>query len=271
MMVVIAAVCAVVTAGGLYRFLSGVTPTEAQAQTPQTLVVAASNLPRGAVVKPDQLRLVDQTGPMPAGAFRTVSPVIGRTVKQSIRSGSMVTEDALASSGSLLEARLAPGFRAVGVFVDGRGGLQNYLQAGDRVDVVVTTEQEQSGSASKVVLQDIEILEIPKRESTSTYEEANAWMSVVLAVTPRDAERLALAMHVGSIQLLGRGSHDTRMQTTSGVTRDTLLPDPGFEGSAGASYQSVEIIKGQSRTQERFSLESNGWVERPNAAEREGE
>jgi hypothetical protein len=61
------------------------------------------------------------------------------------------------------------------------------------------------------------------------------------------------------------------MQTTSGVTRDTLLPSSGTGAPLSASYQSVEVIKGQSRTQERFSLGPNGWVERQDTAERGGQ
>jgi pilus assembly protein CpaB len=264
-MVFIALACALITANGVYRFLTGAGTVEAQTPPEVSVVTAAADLPRGAVLKTGHLATMQQLADQaPAGAFRSTALVVGRTVRHPIAAGAPVTEAALTAPGSLLETRLPAGYRAVGVFVDGRGGLQKYLQAGDRVDVVVTTEQTEGGSAAKVLLQDIEILEIPQRENASTYEEANTWMSVVLAVTPADAERLTLGMSVGTIQLLGRAAHDTGHESTSGVTRDTLLPQP--EGGAdGATYRSVEVIKGQSRTQERFSLGPSGWVERKDA------
>ena len=270
LMVLVAAVCAVVTASGLYRLFSNPRMVEAQGLPEIPTVVAVSDLSRGAVLGIEQLRVEPlRANHVPQGAFREVPSVVGRAVKQPILAGAPVTEGALASPNSLLEARLAQGYRAVGVFVDGRGGLQKYLQPGDRVDVVVTAEDAHAGSAAKMLLQDIEVLEIPEREGSSTYQDVQSWMSVILAVTPPDAERLALAMHVGTVQLIGRGIHDMQVQGTSGVTRDTLLPQErggsGSSASFGPTYRSVEVIRGGARVQERFSFGPNGWAERPEA------
>lgn len=271
MMLIVASLCALVTAGGVYRFLSKTSTVEAKAPSESPVLVAKTDLSRGIVLSPEHLALVNQNADqIPPGTFNRMHPVLGRTLRIPIASGSPITEQSLASTESMLETRLAQGYRAVGVFVDARGGLQRYLEPGDRVDVVVTTEYAQGGSAAKVLLQDVEILDIPRREGSSTYEETSSWMSVILAVPPSDAERLALAMHVGTIQLLGRRTYDTRLFATSGVTRDTLLPEHESRATqAGesyrASYQSVEVIKGQSRTRERFSLGPESWIEPPSA------
>ena len=268
-MLAISAVCALIAAAGIYRMLSREQTVEADVRPPASIVVAKTELPRGTMLQPEHLELLSEpAGTLPEGAFRQPRLLIGRTVKQSVAAGAPILQGALASTQSMLDARLLPGYRAVGVFVDGRGGLQRYLQAGDRVDVIVTIDNKDAGSSSRVVLQDVEILEIPRREGSSTYEENTTWMAVVLAVTPWDAEKLALAMHVGTIELLGRSAGDTRLATTSGVTQDTLVAtgrSAGEPGSnSGTTYRSVELIKGQSRSQERFSLGAGGnWLEHP--------
>jgi pilus assembly protein CpaB len=268
-MLAISGLCALVAATAIYRALSRGETVEANVRDTSTIVIAKSNLTRGLALKPEHLEQVSRpTDELPEGAFSQSRPLIGRIVKRPVPAGKPVLQDALAATKSIFEARLAPGLRAAGVFVDARGGLQRYLQAGDRVDVVVTVDNKDAGSSSRLILQDVEILEIPRKEGSAEHQTA-AWMPVVLAVTPWDAEKLALAMNVGTIQLLGRGSEDTQTMATSGVTRDTLvaggpmLVEPGAAGPHGTSYRSVELIKGHARSEERFSLGPGGnWVER---------
>lgn len=271
LLMAVSAVCALVAATGIYRVMSRGETVEANVRGGEPVVIAASDLARGTVLKADHMTVATRPADeAPAGKFSQPRPLIGRTVKRPVSAGAPIVQEALSSSSSMFEARLSPGYRAVGVFVDGRGGLQKYLQPGDRVDVVVTIDSKDALSSSKLLLQDVEILEIPRREGSSTYEETTSWMSVILAVTPWDAEKLALAMHVGTIQLLGRGSDDTQTGATSGVTRDTLVADgwvaPGPDGAQGTNYRSVELIKGQSRSAQRFSLGPGGWSESGRAA-----
>jgi pilus assembly protein CpaB len=268
-MLAISGLCALLTATIIYRALSRGDTVEANVRDTSTLVIAKSNLTRGLALKPEHLEQVSRpTDELPAGSFSQARPLVGRIVKRPVAAGKPILQDSLAATKSIFEARLQPGYRAVGVFVDARGGLQRYLQAGDRVDVVVTMDNKDAGSSSRLILQDVEILEIPRKEGSAEHQTA-AWMPVVLAVTPWDGEKLSLAMNVGTIQLLGRGSEDTQITATSGVTRDTLVAggpmtiEQGAAGPHGTTYRSVELIKGDSRSEERFSMGPGGsWVER---------
>ncbi len=259
----------------LNRMLTSQPRAEAQGPHDSALIVARGALARGAVLTLNDVSVHTMpASEVPADAFSRPQQVVGRVVKQPIPEGEPILDSALlgAQRTSLLDQRLLEGYRAIGVFIDSRGGIQRFLHPGDRVDVVVTTDAAGIGSSSKLLLQDVEILELPGadaggKESSSTAES----VPVVLAVTPWDAEKLALAMQIGSIQLLARGGADRSLSQTSGVTPDTLLPvhtalpshlasgvGTTNEPEGSATYRPVEVIKGQERFRERFIVGPEG-------------
>ncbi len=271
----VAIVSGLVVAVGLYRVLAGRPMNTAQ----MPVVVAQNILAAGTELNKSDGRIDTRpAADVPPGAFSDTSSIEGRTTRASIPSGSPVVESLLVPlNQSPIRALLKPGFRAVSVFVDGRGDIKRLLQAGDRVDVVVTMDDQDNMASSRMVLQNIEVLMVPPvndHENESNYSasaEQQEWVPVTLAVRPSDAEKLALAMKVGSIQLLVRGYEDEAMPGTTGVTKDTLLPaslateidtdlnkddkETVEKTLEGATYRQIEVIKGQERHRQRF-LES---------------
>ncbi len=247
-MLSVAVASGLVAAGGIYQRLVGRGSSLARSPGSVPMVVARTTLTRGTLLSADHLEVVTlPRDTVPAGTVSDPRALFGRVVKEQIPYGSPVLEASLvpAARRSLVTASLAPGYRAVGVFIDSRGGVQQVLQAGDRVDVVVTMDDDEGVSSSKILLQDIEVLRVPDGSNSASRSEG---IPVTLAVTPQDAERLSLAMHIGTMQLLVRSYADEQVASTSGVTRDTLLP----EAEPSASYRVVEVIKGMDRTRQRF-------------------
>ena len=188
--------------------------------------------------------------------------LVGRIVKEEILAGKPVLEESLVppDRAPLFSEVVPPGYRAIGVMVDGHGDSDRLMRSRDRVDVVVTMEDENGVPSSKILLQDVEILSMPDQSSVGQAVRPGAnsdHLPVTLAVTPAEGEKLSLAMHIGTIQLLVRGHDDADTARTSGVTKDTLLPHDGAssanaQGEPATTYRTVEIIKGQERHRERF-------------------
>ena len=271
LMFVVAVVSGLLVALGIYRLVAPRQMFEKMAQRATPAVVARGPISRGTVLAAEHVQLTTRPRKdVPFGAFNDLQPLMGRVAKHDIQEGQLILEGSLVPSGQtpLLGAIVPSGYRAIGVFVDARGGIQKFLRAGDHVDVVVTMDTEEEVSSSKVLLQDIEVLAVPESERSQDGSvnplSGEATIPVTLAVTLRDAEKLALAMHVGSVQLLGRAYDDNQLARTSGVTKDTLLPTDGVSAAqvskspeSSATYRSVELIKGQERSRQRFRELSN--------------
>ncbi len=265
-MMAVALVSGLIVAVGIYRILGSRSTGPATVSVP--VVLAKASIQAGSELNEAKLRV--ETRPMleaPQGALAAVQLAQGRIARTDIPTGTIITETLLVPpTQSPIRALLKAGFRAIGVFVDARGAIQRMVQTGDRVDVIVTMEDEQNVSSSRVLLQDVEVLMVPPQEKSEdlTYsapERGSEWLPVTLAVRPADAEKLSLAMRVGSIQLMLRGYDDAVKPETSGVTRDTLLPavmNPPVASKGAATtpsettFSQVELIKGQERNRERF-------------------
>lgn len=264
-MVTVAAVSGLVAAVGLYNRFAKHNAASAFQKELATAVIANQPLPRGTTLSKDLLEATQfPRQELGQGAFSDTRLLIGRRVREAIPEGAVIRETALLSAEPRVIAEVPTGFRAVGVFVDARGGIQQLLRAGDHVDAVVTMDDEEGVTASRVLLQDIEILAVASNsEASSTFTSrpgsGPVWTPVTVSVTPADAERLSLAMQAGTIQLLLRSAADAKRVATSGVTKDTLLPQGSLGqrvisagGSEDTAYQVVEIIKGNARHRQRF-------------------
>jgi pilus assembly protein CpaB len=254
-MLTLAVASGLVTAVGIYQRL--MTPRmTSMARTKQSVPVVVARMPlaRGIVLTDSHLETIMMLrAQTPSGTFTDPQSLIGRLVKEPIAQRGPILETSLAPVGHR-PLHLAKGYRAVGVSVDARGGIQRFLESGDHVDVVVTMDDEEGVTSSRVILQDIEVLAVPERSDPNMREGgSNEQVPVTLAVTPPDAEALSLAMHIGTIQLLFRGYADEQVAQTSGVTRDTLLPRVAASMAVNPmTYRVVEVIRGQDRVRQRF-------------------
>ncbi len=241
LMVTVAMVSGLVVAGGLYQRL--VHPRRAHAGPPVTVVVASSTLARGTVLRETHLELATRPrDEVASGAASNVQALLGRIVADQVPTGTPIVESLLvpARHSPVLATAVPLGYRAFGISIDARGGIQQFLQPGNHVDVVVTMEDAEGSTSAKVLLQDVEVLAVSDSAESRVRQGGVESVPVILAVTPRDGEKLSLAMQVGTIQLLVRGYADDQPAQTAGVSKETLLP------------AAVELIKGQQRRRQQF-------------------
>ena len=188
------------------------------------VVVAANDIQVGAKIADQDLKIVKYLpDDLPAGFFRTKSPVIGHGAVLPIHKGEFVLPDKL-SLGPGFTSQIAVGTRAEGVRVNDVTAVGGFVLPGTRVDVLATgTPTGSNEPQTETILQDILVLAVgPKTDRSPTGEPQNAPV-VALQVSPEDAEKLALASQEGHIQLVLRNSGDTKQETTPAVKNTNLF------------------------------------------------
>jgi pilus assembly protein CpaB len=198
----------------------------------QMVAVAAADLPWSTVLTKDMVRMapfLKET--LPNGYYLDTTRVIGRTLIHPIRANEPITEARLAPTSVTtggVAAIISMNKRAMSVKVDKVVGVSGYLHPGNRVDVLVTLNQQRgevSSPVTKIVLENILVLASgqefnePKKKG-----EKPAQVDVItLEVTPQEGEKLALAATEGKIQLALRNFSDNENVSTAGAKIPNLL------------------------------------------------
>jgi Flp pilus assembly protein CpaB len=147
------------------------------------VLVAARDLPAGAVIVGDDVVTVDfAPGSVPSGASRDV---VGRTLAAPVRRGEPVTDVRLV--GPALTAG-DPELTAVPVRMPDVAMVE-LLDVGDRIDLIGTDPQ---GSGASVVAAGVPVLALPEVPA-DTGGEAQPGGLVVVGVGPTEVTRLAEA------------------------------------------------------------------------------
>ena len=239
---------------------------EAQTIATKQLVVAALEVEPGEELKANHLTL--QKWPLeavPKHHFKTTKSLVGRVVPNGLLKGEPIVNSKLlpVGSGSGLSAVLPHGMRAVTVEVNDVIGVAGYVKRGDRVDVLATasTAAFSKDPASKVVLQDVEILAVrrnPEKEESKKRSIKRAGV-VTLALNLDQTERLALASNEGALLLALRNQGDRLIAKTKGVLLTSLFPSPvtnvkpkpeKVKSAPAPAEPVVEIIRGAQRFQQ---------------------
>jgi pilus assembly protein CpaB len=234
---------AVTTGGGLayatYNYMNSQPVQTVNAPT-QPIVVAAADLALGSELKSDDLRVVQfPKGQAPEGAFARPEEILGRGLIVNVVRNEPILGAKLASkeAGAGLPPIIPTGMRAVSVRVNEVIGVAGYVLPGTRVDVLATGSPNRTNSdtITKVVLQNIQVLTAGTRMERDDKEGKPVQVTVVtMAVTPEQAERLALASTEGKIQLALRNPLDTSTPETPGIRPALLL---------GAARAPVRMVK----------------------------
>jgi pilus assembly protein CpaB len=195
------------------------------------VAVAAVEIPLGAVITPEVVKLVEwPQNSLPPGAFNELDKLQGRVVTGTLQRGEPVLEARLAPVGTKggLSAIVPEGKRAMTVRVNDVVGVAGFALPGTFVDVLVNTQADGSKNSdrdrtiSKIVLARMLVLAVAQevdRDSTKP-RVVNA---VTLEVTPQQAETLDLARSVGTLSLVLRNQSESGIVSTDGVTKEQLL------------------------------------------------
>jgi len=127
--------------------------------------------------------------------------------------------------GPGLETKIAPGTRAMAVKINDVAGISGLLQPNSRVDVLVTLPEgnDRDSQMAKIFMENMRVLSVGTAVQRDNDGKPISATTVTLGVTPDEAERLAVAMNRGSIQLVMRGYGDPDTVRTAGATSHDVL------------------------------------------------
>ena len=209
---------------GAYRLLAANSRGEV---TTRPVVVASRDIQEGMAI--DRIALQVAQWPVqtvPVGAYSSIDSVVGRVPRVAIFNGEPIVPGRLAPSGTGpgLEVKIPPGQRAMAVRINDVAGISGLLQPNSRVDVLVTIHEENSDKqVAKLFMSNMLVLSVGTEVQRDTQGKPISATTVTLAVTPDEAERLAIAMNTGSIQLVLRGYGDPDSVRTKGATSGDVL------------------------------------------------
>lgn len=212
-------------------------PKQAVKAAPATVkvVVAAADLAQGSVLAAQSLKTIEWPAKsVPAGAFKTVTPLTGRVLKSDAVSGAVLLDKMLAPVGTLggLSAGLENGMRAMTVHVDKVTGVAGFALPGNYVDVLLAGKAEmfklkgvenkgkgkgkaaddawlqQKLSFSKVVLEKVLVLAVSQQAGRDD-RTPKVTDTVTLQVSAEQAVQLDLAASVGKLSLVLRNQSDS--------------------------------------------------------------
>ena len=211
---------------GAYKLLAA--NSKAGEVVTRPVVVASKDLPEGMMIDPLALKTIQLPVQMvPVGAFSVTDSVAGRVTRIPIFNGEAIVPGRLApvGTGPGLELKIPPGQRAMAVRINDVAGISGLLLPNSRVDVLVTI-QESAGSGrqvAKLFMSNMLVLSVGTEIQRDQTGKAINATTVTLAVTPEEAERLAIAMNTGAIQLVLRGYGEPDSVRTRGATSSDVL------------------------------------------------
>ncbi|MCB1387382.1 MAG: Flp pilus assembly protein CpaB [Nitratireductor sp.] len=180
-----------------------------------TVVVADAALSFGDTLDADKLRLISwPKDSMPEGAFTSIEDVIGggqrRVLKAIARNEPLLAAKLSGEDGrASLSGIIAEGMRAVTIPVDTVKGVGGFVQPGDRVDIVFSQRDRQSGEqTAKIIMENVKVLTIDQQADTVASPQIAK--TVTLETDTEGAQKLALASEVGRLSLLLRGLGDEK-------------------------------------------------------------
>jgi len=214
---------------------------------PQVLV-ATKALPVGTIITEDAFRFQPWPKELVEEAYylkgkADPQTLQGAVVRNAITAGQPVTLGALIQPGDrgFLAAALGPGMRAITVPVSVQNSVAGFIFPGDRVDVLVTQtitgeQDDNSLKVAETVVRNLRVLATDQRTNAMDAEgkpDVRTYSNVTLEVTPRIAEKIAVAQNVGSLSLALRSIADTAQELDAAIAGgDVTLPngnDPAAE------------------------------------------
>lgn len=234
-------------------FIGASTPqAEAAQNVPQgpKVLVAQRALPTGTIITADSINFQDWPEEMVKDAYyidgeADMTKLLGTVVRFPITAGQPVTQGALVSPGDrgFLAAALGPGMRAVTIPVSAKTGVAGFVFPGDRVDLVLTQSVKGGDGpalkAAETILRNLRVLATDQSTQTTTVDGktvVRAFRTVTIEVTPRIAEKVAVAQTIGAISLSLRSLADNKSQLERALASgEVKVPD-------GASAEEEELI-----------------------------
>jgi pilus assembly protein CpaB len=239
-----ALVIAVITAVMAKNMFAGAGAQQAAAAQTVPLgpkvLVAKKALPVGTIIDPDSFAFQPWPKELMQGAYYVegqpdAKNLAGTVVRYAIAAGQPVTRGSLVGpqDRGFLAAALGPGMRAVTVPVNATTGVAGFVFPGDHVDMVLTQTVTGGGDGSplkvsETIVRNVRVLATDQRFTDKDDDGKTAiktFSNVTLEVTPKIAEKVAVAQSLGQLSLSLRSISDNSADLERAIASgDIKLP-----------------------------------------------
>jgi pilus assembly protein CpaB len=230
-------------------------PGEAQAKEIAAIAVARGEIPYGAPIQVEMVRL--QEWPMaaiPPEAFTSLEEILGasgqqpRRARRSMVAGEPVLRSKVSDFGEKVTIAdiIDPTKRAMAIRVNDVSGVAGFVTPGDHVDVLLTRRLDNNDMMTTTVLQHI-VVRGTDQLSDEDLDKPNVARTVTVEVTPEEAQRVALVQQAGTLSLTLRNLATTATQDLRALSVNELT---GTGPKKHRAAPTVNIIRGGQRSSE---------------------
>ena len=244
-----ALVIAVVTAIMAKNMFAGASaPQAAAAQAPvpvgPKVLVAKKALPVGTIIDADSFsyqpwpkELMQEAYYVEGSPDSAPGTLMGQVVRYPITAGQPVTRGSLVGpqDRGFLAAALGAGMRAITVPVNASTGVAGFVFPGDHVDLMLTQQVDGGGDGpalkvSETIVRNIRVLATDQRVSDKDKDgkiEVKTFANVTFEVTPKIAEKIAVAQSLGTLSLSLRSIADNGSELERAVAAGDIKVPAG--------------------------------------------
>jgi len=207
------------------------------------VLVAKTALPAGTIIDASALTWQPWPKELMQSAYYTegqpdadLPKLAGTVVRYPITAGQPVTRGALVGpkDRGFLAAALGPGMRAITVPVNTSTGVAGFVFPGDHVDMVLTQQVQGGGDGpalkvSETIVRNLRVLATDQRTDSKGDDgktEVKTFANVTLEVTPRIAEKIAVAQSMGTLSLSLRSLADNTAELERAVAEGGIKIPP---------------------------------------------
>ncbi|MGE4305034.1 MAG: Flp pilus assembly protein CpaB [Novosphingobium sp.] len=255
-LLVVALLVAAGTAFAARSLFTGASAPQAEAVPVQPkgpkVLVAQRALPVGTIITADSVSFQDWPEELVKDAYfidgeADMTKLLGTVVRYQVTAGQPLTQGALVAPGDrgFLAAALGPGMRAVTIPVSAKTGVGGFVFPGDHVDLVLTQQVKGEGEplrTAETILRNMRVLATDQATDNDVVDGktvVRAFRTVTLEVTPRIAEKVAVAQEIGEISLSLRSIADNQAEF------ERALADGDVKVPEGATKEQEEQLMRQ--------------------------
>jgi pilus assembly protein CpaB len=205
------------------------------------VMVAQRSLPVGTIITADSTAFQSWPKDMVDGAYfiegeADMTKLLGTVVRFPIPAGQPITQGALVAPGDrgFLAAALGPGMRAVTITVSKKTGVAGFVFPGDHVDLMLTQQVNgNEGPGLKIaetILRNLRVLATDQSTETETENGKTIvknTSTITLEVTPRIAEKIAVADTIGTLNLSLRSIADNQSELEKAIATGAVKVPEG--------------------------------------------
>jgi pilus assembly protein CpaB len=224
------------------------------------VLVAKKALPVGTIIDADSLSLQPWPKELMQGAYYVEgSPdtknLQGTVVRYAIAAGQPVTRGSLVGpeDRGFLAAALGAGMRAVTVPVNVSAGVAGFIFPGDHIDLMLTQQVAGGGDGtplkvSETIVRNIRVLATDQRFTDKDADGKTVirtFSNVTMEVTPKIAEKIAVAQSLGTLSMslrsIADNSSDLERAVATGAIKVPAGTDPSQERQMLLAYSDRPI------------------------------